>query len=169
MADEKIIDEKELEQLKAENAELKAKIETLTKDIEKLKTAQSNASSEAAEYKRQYRATLDEASRKEAEMNDAQEEMRKQLEELKAEKRISYYKAKLMEAGYEADVAANMAANLPEGIGDDFFSQQKQFLEEQKAIAKKEALNSQPDLTKGQPPATAEDAANDKYRKWMGL
>ena len=91
-----------------------------------------------------------------------------ELNALKTEKRISTYQAKLMEVGYDAQTAASMAMSLPEGISEDFFATQKAFLETQKQIAKTEALNNQPSLTPGLPPA-APNKEDEVWRTWMGL
>ena len=156
-----------LEELQKQIAALKAENETLKKDGEKLKAAQSNASADASEWKKKYHSTLDEASRKEAERLEAEQAMRDELTALRAEKRISAYTAKLMEVGYDAQTAASMATNLPEGISDDFFAQQKSFVESQKQIAKTETINGQPRLSVGEPPnVTKEDA---DIKRWFGL
>ena len=72
-----------------------------------------------------------------------------------------------MEVGYDAQTATSMAMNLPDGISDDFFAQQKSFLESQKQIAKTEAINSQPKLSVGEPPVINKDDADMK--RWFGL
>lgn len=156
-----------LEELQKQISELKAENDALKKDGEKLKAAQSNASADASEWKKKYHSTLDEASRKEAERAEAEQAMRDELEALKAEKRISAYTAKLMEVGYDAQTAASMAVNLPEGISDDFFAQQKSFIESQKQIAKTETINSQPKLSTGEPPTISKEDADIK--RWFGL
>lgn len=146
-------------------------IEALKAEVEKLKAANSNASSDAAEWKRKYRSTLDEAQRKEAERNDTLSEMKAQLEQYKVNERIATYTAKLIDAGYDTDTAKSMATALPDGIEDSFFSNQKSFLDNQKQKAKAESLNNQPTLTVGMPMSgkTAEQIENDKMRSWFGL
>lgn len=156
-----------LEELQKQISELKAENDALKKDGEKLKAAQSNASADASEWKKKYHSTLDEASRKEAERVEAEHAMREELEALKAERRISSYTAKLMEVGYDAQTAASMAMNLPEGISDDFFAQQKSFIESQKQLAKTETINSQPKLSVGEPPVLNKEDADIK--RWFGL
>ena len=153
--------QKQIEALTAENNSLKA-------DAEKVKKTISNANADAASWKDKYRATLDEAKRKEEERAEADEALRAELTALKAEKRISTYTAKLLEVGYDAQTAATMAASLPEGISEDFFNQQKSFLEAQKQIAKTEALNNQPGLSVGVPPASPTEM-DENIRRWMGL
>lgn len=157
-----------LADLEKQIADLTAAAKAKDAEIEKLKAATTNASADASEWKKQYRATLDEATRKEAERAEAEQAMREELTALKAEKRISTYTAKLMEVGYDAQTAAVMAAGLPEGISEDFFATQKAFLDNQKQIAKTEALNNQPNLSVGVPPATTNKEDAD-IRRWMGL
>ena len=152
--------QKQIEALTEENAALK-------ENAEKVKQTISNANADAAKWKNQYRATLDEASRKEAERAEEAQAIAAELAALKAEKRISDYTKKLMEAGYDAQTASVMASGLPEGISDDFFATQKSFLENQKQIAKTEALNGQPGLSQGMPPAN--DEKSDNIRKYFGL
>lgn len=168
--DEKKPDVKEevtLEELKEQVAALKAENENLKKDSEKLKAAQSNASADASEWKKKYHSTLDEASRKEAERLEAEQAMREELNALRAEKRISAYTAKLLEVGYDAQTATSMAMSLPEGISDDFFAQQKSFIESQKQIAKTETINGQPKLSVGEPPSVQKE--DPEMKRWFGL
>lgn len=153
--------QKQIETLMAENNSLKA-------DAEKVKKTISNANADAASWKEKYRSTLDEAKRKEEERAEADAALREELTALKAEKRISTYTARLLEVGYDAQTAASMAMSLPEGISDDFFNQQKVFLDNQKQIAKTEALNNQPGLTVGMPP-NAPSKEDADIRRWMGL
>lgn len=153
--------QKQIESLTAENNSLKA-------DAEKVKKTISNANADAAEWKTKYRNTLDEAKRKEEERAEADEAIRAELNALKTEKRIATYTSKLMEAGYDAQTAATMASSLPEGISDDFFNQQKSFIESQKQLAKTEALNNQPGLSVGTPPVAPNKMDLD-LREWMGL
>lgn len=157
-----------LEDLQKQIAELTASVKAKDGEIEKLKTANTNASADASAWKQKYRSTQDEATRKEAERTEAEQALREELTALKAEKRISVYTQRLMEVGYDPQTAASMAANLPEGISDDFFATQKQFLDNQKQIAKTEALNNQPGLSVGTPP-TAPNKEDTDLRRWMGL
>ena len=146
-------------------------IEALKAEVEKLKAANTNASSDAAEWKRKYRSTLDEAQRKEAERNDALTEMKAQLEQYKVNERIASYTAKLIDAGYDTDTARSMASALPDGIDESFFLNQKSFLETTKQKVKSESLNAQPNLSTGMPMSgkTAEQMETDKMRSWFGL
>lgn len=153
--------QKQIEALMAENNSLKA-------DAEKVKKTISNANADAAEWKKKFYSTQDEATRKEAERAEAEQAMQAELTALKTEKRISTYTAKLLEVGYDAQTAASMAMNLPEGISDDFFNQQKSFLETQKQIAKTNAINNQSSMSVGETPsATKDDEMDAKLKKWF--
>ena len=174
MAEEKKTEVKEevktptLEDLQKQIADLTESAKAKDAEIEKLKASVTNASADASSWKSKFRATQDEATRKEAERAEADEALKQELAALRAEKRISTYTAKLMEVGYDAQTAASMAANLPEGISDDFFATQKTFLDNQKQLAKTEALNNQPSLSVGIPPSTTKsDPDADNYRRWV--
>ena len=174
MADEKKPDVKEevktptLEDLQKQIADLTASAKAKDTEIEKLKASVTNASADASSRKQKFRSTQDEATRKEAERAEAEQAMRAELTALKAEKRISDYTKKLMEAGYDAQTASTMAAGLPEGVSDDFFATQKTFLDNQKQLAKTEALNNQPGLSIGTPPVP-QNTEDMKERSWWGL
>lgn len=157
-----------LEDLQKQIADLTATAKAKDAEIEKLKAANTNASADASEWKKKFRSTQDEATRKEAERAEAEAAMREELNALKAEKRISVYTQRLMEVGYDAQTAASMAVSLPEGISDDFFATQKTFLDNQKQLAKTEALNNQPSLSIGTPPVP-QNTEDMKERSWWGL
>lgn len=174
MAEEKKPEVKEevktptLEDLQKQITALTESAKAKDAEIEKLKASVTNASADAANWKKQYRSTQDEATRKEAERAEQDEAIRAELNALRTEKRVSTYTARLMEAGYDAQTASTMAINLPEGISEDFFVSQKTFLENQKQSVKNELINNQPGLSVGTPPAPKSDE-EEKMRKWFGL
>ena len=155
--------------------ELMAKVAALESELASVKQTSSQAitkaSGDAAEWKRKYRETLDEATRKEQERTEREETIARELAEYKAKDRISTYTTKLVEAGYDLDTAKAMAADLPEGVADSFFSSQKDFLEKHTQTVKSQMLNSQPGPSVGMPPTTKDvsSEADAKFRKWMGL
>ena len=147
-----------------ETEKLNETIESLKAEIEKLKKAQSSASADASEWKKKYRETLDEKEREKQEREEAFNEMQTQLATYKTNERVAKYTAKLIESGFDPEVAKSMAVSLPDGVEDAFF-------ENQKLKAKQEALNSQPSLSTGMPMSgkTAEEIENENMRRWMGL
>ena len=140
-------------------------------EILKLKAALSKANSEAAEWKKALREKQTEQERKEAELAEQRKLELEELESLRKEKRISGYKAKLMEAGVDHATADLMANALPDGVADEYFAAVKTFNSSQRQAIETETLNKQPKLSVGTPPTgaslrTEEDA---KYDRWWGL
>ena len=137
----------------------------------KLKEAFNKASSEVAEYKRQLRAkeTAEETAKREA--AESQQKLLDELNQLRRERTASTYTAKYMEIGYDAETARALADTLPDGLGEDFFTRQKSFLEDTIQKAKAQVLNQQPQPTAGSPLSgkSAEDLEREKIRKWAGL
>lgn len=166
----------ELEELKKENEELKAQITSLKEEVEKGKKAISNACAdaskfkkEAAEWQEKYKATLDENEKKAMEAEQEKKAMAEKLATLETEKRVSNYTARLMEIGYPVEVASLMAQALPDGVNDEFFNKQKEFLEAQQQKAKETALNNQPGLSNGTPPTTnGDDKLTADLKRWAG-
>lgn len=137
----------------------------------KLKEAFNKASSEVAEYKRQLKAkeTAEETAKREA--AESQQKLLDELNQLRRERTASTYTAKYMEIGYDAETAKALADTLPDGLGEDFFTRQKSFLEDTIQKTKAQVLNQQPQPTSGSPLTgkQAEDLEMEKLRKWAGL
>ena len=151
--------------------ELQKQIASLQADLLKQKKSTDSAASDASEWKKKFRETQSEQERLEAERAERDAQRDAELKAYKDRDRMFNYKTKLMEVGYDANTAAAMATDLPEGIGDSFFSAQKQFLETQRQNAEAEALRKQPTLTKGNPPASQsmEETIMSAFRKSAGL
>lgn len=157
-----------VEELQAEIAKLKAE----NGQIDKLKKSNSEACSDAAEWKRKYRATLDEAERLKQEQADELAALKQENAAFRAKERTSAYFAKLVDAGYTPEAAKTMAASLPEGVADSFFETQKSFLSNKTQEIKTQIINSQPGLSTGMPPTStkeSQDAGYAQMRKWFGL
>lgn len=143
----------------------------LQSEIVKLKDALSRANSSAAEWKRALREKQTEQERAEAERAEREKAREARLAELEAKERVNTYADKLTTAGYDPAVAKQMAASLPEGVGDEYFAAQKSFIESQRMAMQTAALKNQPGLSVGMPP-TAADAQKEemnRMRKAFGL
>lgn len=157
-----------IDELQAEIARLKAE----NTQIDKLKKSNSEACSDAAEWKRKYRATLDEAERIKQEQAERMAELEKANAAYEAKERVSTYYSKLMEVGYDSASARSMAEVLPPGVPDSYFESQKSFLAAKTQEIKTQTLNSQPGLSTGLPPTTPADAQSQgdaQLRRWFGL
>ena len=154
----------EVETLRAENERLKG-------ENTKLRESVNSASADASKYKKQWQATLSEAERKEAEAAEQRKAELAELEQLRTEKRVSGYTAKLMAVGYDAQTAGIMAAALPDGIGDAYFEAQRNFIDGKVQATKSELLSKQPSVTPGAAPAkeVAEAEAQKKLYSAFGL
>lgn len=152
-------------------AEYEAEIARLTEANSKLKGANDRAASEAAEYKRKYRATQTEQEQQAAEQAERIARIEAENKAFKERERVSGYKAKLMEAGYDAATAGQMANALPEGIGDEFFAGQKSYIESVRTDERTKVLNQQPGLSPGKAPTKelVEDSFTASFRRAAGL
>lgn len=140
-------------------------------EIEKLKAALSKANSEAAEWKRQFRAKQSEAERAEAERAEADQAMRDELETLRKEKRVSDYTGKCLALNMDADLAAQTANALADGNMESVFDCLKAFVDATTTRLNNEALNRQPGLSAGIPPTkgNTEDEITAQLRRYAGV
>lgn len=137
----------------------------------KLKEALSRANGDAAEWKRKYRATLDDAKRAEEERAERDKARDEELEVLRKERTISKLEAQYLAVGYSAELAASTAKAQAEGDTATVLSNQVQFIEDTKKKLEAEALGKQPPITPGQPPKgqSEDDKFMDTVRKYAGL
>jgi hypothetical protein len=154
-----------------EQPDYKKLYEEAVKEKDKFKTSFDKASSETAEYKRKLSEHLTAEEQAKMEREQAEKEMREELEQLRAEKRVGNYNAKLLTVGIGAEEADALAKLLPDGVPNEFFDGIKTFIENVTAQIRADALKKQPTLTTGNPVqvSTAEDAEKAKMRSWMGL
>ena len=137
----------------------------------KLKEALSKANGDAAEWKRKYRATLDDAKRAEEERAERDRERDEELATLRKEQQISKLEAQYLAVGYSAELASSSAKAQADGDTATVLANQTKFIEETKKKLEAAALGKQPPITPGQPPKGESD--DDKLaatiRKYAGL
>lgn len=131
-------------------------------EVERLKSAVSKANSEAASWKKKHNELLTEDERKKQEDADALANMKKELDELRKDKTISEYKAKLIAQGYDEALASDTAQAMADGDTAKVFANQGKFLEEYAKKVKADALKKTP-----KPPAGdgADGMTLEKLRK----
>ena len=146
-------------------------VKDLKAEIESLKKALSKSNSEAADNKRKYLATLDEAQRAEAERAEKEAERERLLASYMEKDRVVTYKSKLMDAGYDAQTSETLAKALPEGVDEIFFATTKTYMGNQRQAFETAALDKQPGLSVGMPPTStdAKKAEDNKMRGYFGL
>ena len=136
------------------------------KDAEsKMKEALSKANSDAAEWKRKYRATLDDAKRAEEERAEENKKRDEELEQLRKERAVSKLEAQYLAVGYSAELASATAQAQADGDTATVLANQMKFIEETKKNIEAAALGKQPPITPGQPPKGESD--DDKLAKTM--
>ena len=131
----------------------------------KLKEALSKANGDAAEWKRKYRATLDDAKRAEEERAERDRARDEELETLRKERKISKLEAQYLAAGYSSELASSSAKAQAEGDTATVLANQMKFIEETKSKLEAAALGKQPPITPGKPPKGESD--DDKLAATM--
>lgn len=142
-------------------------------EVKRLKEALSKSNSEAASWKRQLHDKMSEDEKKKAEADEKAAQIEEELKTLRMDKTISKLEKAYLAAGYPAELAAASAKAQAEGDTDTVLQNQMAFIAETKKNLEAAALNQQPKLSVGNPPAgkprTAEDEIIDKAMKYAGL
>ena len=102
------------------------------------------AASDAASWKKKHNELLTEDERKKQEDADALANMKKELDELRKDKTISEYKAKLIAQGYDEALASDTAQAMADGDTDKVFANQGKFLEDYAKKVKADAMKKTP-------------------------
>ena len=131
----------------------------------KLKEALSRANGDAAEWKRKYRATLDDAKRVEEERAEENKKRDEELEQLRKERTVSKLEAQYLAVGYSAELASATAKAQADGDTATVLANQMKFIEETKKNLEAAALGKQPPITPGKPPKGESD--DDKLAATM--
>lgn len=153
---------------KKPEVDYKAELEKAQAEIERYKNAVTKANAEVSKVKKDLSDRMSAEEKAEAERKEQRARELQELEDLRKEKRISTYKAKLMESGYDAESALTMATALPEGVADTYFDAMKKHYENGIAQAQANALKNQPKPTPGGVLSPA-DASLERMLKGAGL
>lgn len=113
-------------------------------EVERLRGAVSKANSEAASWKKKHNELLTEDERKKQEDADALADMKKELDELRKDKTISEFKAKLIAQGYDEALASDTAQAMADGDTAKVFANQGKFLEDYAKKVKADAMKKTP-------------------------
>ena len=142
-----------------------------TEEIKKYKQLFDKASSEASDYKKKWQASLSDAERTDLERAEKEKKLAEELKSYKDKERVSNYTAQLMGVGYDEATAKRLAVSLPEGMSEDFFLAQKEFIVSERQKVAVNNLNAAPRPSVGAPVTGNEayDATTAALRKHMGL
>lgn len=122
--------QEQLQQLMVENA--------------KLKRAMDKASSEAADYKKKYNATLSEKEQADLEKAEAQARRDERLAELERENSIHKFTESYLDLGYDKESAIAAATAQVDNDVDTLFKLQKKILDEKIQAKEQELIKSIP-------------------------
>lgn len=137
--------------------DLKAELERLKTENGKLKAAQSNASADAAKWKKELRESMDEKTRAEAETKELIAQLKAENEAMKRNQGVAERTASYIGVGFSAELAKKAAEASFDGKHDDFMLALKAFITEHDKALAADALRNNP-----RPGAGGKDAAVTK-------
>lgn len=153
--------------------EFEAPKQTDDGEVKKLREALSKTNSEAANLKRQLHEKMSEAEKAEAERKEREQQIEEELNTLRKDRKIATLEKAYLAAGYPADLAAASAVAQADGDTETVLKNQLVYLSDTKKKLESEALNKQPPLSVGNPPAgkplTEEDRIAELAMKYAGL
>lgn len=106
------------------------------------KSVFDKTASELADWKRKHREQLSAEEREKQERDEEVAALRQQIADLNRRDTISGHKARFLELGYDAALAAETAVALVDGNADIVFANQKKFLESHDKAYKAQLMNS---------------------------
>lgn len=148
--------------------ELTKQIQDLTSQLEKSKKALNTASSEAADWKKQFRATQDEATRLQAERDEEFKTLQSKLADYERQTAVANYKSGMIAMGYPEDLATKRATLMAEGKNTEAMAVEKEFIEYFGKQLKAESIRNTPAPLSGSqvtPTVTKETFANMSIRE----
>lgn len=143
-------EKKEPEKKEPSNADPKEpSVQDLLVEIAKLKRERDRASSEAADFKKKFRATQTEKEIMDAEKAEAQAKRDEEFEAMKRELNINRITKNYMALGYPADLAEKAATADVDNDSETRFKIQAQVDAEKKKAWEKEFIASRPQIAAG--------------------
>lgn len=133
--------------------------------ISSLKNALSKANSEAAKYKKEIRAKMDENEAKQSDINELIETLKSENAQLKTEKLLTDTTAQFIAAGYDATLASEAAKATVNGDIAGVIKAQRQYLDGKKKEIEAEAQRNTPRPTGGGDPETKPDPNKMSYEQ----
>lgn len=113
-------------------------------EIKKLKSTADKNASEAADYKKKWRSTLDEQQQANLAKEEADKAMREELEALRRESSVSKFEKQFLAMGYSAELATKAANAQIDGDLDTLLGVQSSFIEQIKKNVKAESTKNMP-------------------------
>jgi len=160
-----VVNETDIGEKTEDVKELLEKLKKAESENDKLRKSVSAACSEAADWKKQFRATQDEATRAEAERNEILEQIKAENAQLKKEQTLAQQTSGFLELGMDAETAKMAAeATVDQNFGD-LLSAFKTFLAAHDKALNAEAIKNTPSPASGK---TSPGLTKEEFNK-MGL
>ena len=149
---------------------LKAELERMKSENEKLKNAQSNASSDAAKYKKQLAERMSEQERAAAETKELIETLKAENEKMRREQDVAVRTAAYIGIGFD-EATAKQAAEAFGGNFEDSIIALKSFITAHDKAINADALRStpRPDAGATEPTITKEQFSQMSYSERVKL
>ena len=123
--------------------------EKLKSDYQKSKESISKANSEAAKYKKQYEAYLDEEEKKRLQKEEELKTLQEENEKLKKDAAVADYTGRLLAIGFDSELAKNAASAIANGDTEEFFKSAEAFKDGFEKKIRAEIMRSTPDPVGG--------------------
>ncbi len=143
--------------------ELTKQIADLTSQLERSKKALNTASSEAADWKKQFRATQDEATRIQAERDEEFKTLQDKLATYERQTTVATHKANMIAMGYPEELAVKRADLLADGKITEAMGVEKEFIEFYAKQLKAEGMRNTPSPVSGS--AVTQPVTKDAFSK----
>jgi len=141
----------------ANNDSKEPNVQDLMVELARMKRQLDKASSEAAEYKKKFRATQTEKEVMDAEKAEAQAKRDEEFEQMKRELNINRITKSYMALGYPAELAEKAATADVDNDSETRFKIQAQVDAEKKKAWEKEFIASRPQIAAGTGDTKTED------------
>lgn len=150
---------------------LKAELEKLKEENSKLKNAQSNASADAAKYKRELQSRMSEQEKAETATKELIEKLRAENEQMKRSQAVAERTAAYIGVGFDAALARQAAEASCDNNHEGFMQTLTAFLTEHDKALNAEAVRNTPRPGTGavEPTVTKEQFAKMRYPERVKL
>ena len=143
------------ETTKAEETNFAERLAKLELENKKLKSSFDKASSEAADYKKKWKATQTEAEQRAMEKLEAEEAREERIKTLERENAINSFAKSFLALGYDEQMAEEAATAQFDNDTDTLFKLQSAFMSKREASIKEDLIKSMPKPPVGSDEETA--------------
>lgn len=155
----------------AADIDFKAEYEKLKNENEKLRRANTSASSDVSKYKKALQERMSEQERIEAERKESESKLMEELNLLRREKTVSDHRANFAALGFSQELAQSSAEAVADGNYDMMYGNIKAYIDQLNKTHTAEAFRNTPKPPAGNNPkgVTKEQFAKMGYKERAAL